>query len=320
MRPAAIGLTALLAAALSCGTEPDSARAPGASDPANGEETPTRAVRPTEYSTTLIVLSSNDDLSSSTVMEFSNYATSDSLRRRYSSWILRRSGWQSTLDEDWLDGPTRAPWRLFPTDSLRIVVSDDGDPQLLTVPGRRGPLTLELGDHLASWEDRVGTRHEIRIAQLGRGSQRTDGLAVQRRSAVPEPTLPSRYGAHQHAVLRSEDGAIIVIFSTERPELYGTPFAWMYADGLTQRWSTVETRTIEVASSSRLRRNVPVRMLVSIPEPGIRGEITAAAREFDARPTGAGPRPYHAVYRVSGWIEFGGQRRRVAGILERGEP
>ena len=32
-----------------------------------------------------------------------------------------------------------------------------------------------------------------------------------------------------------------------------------------------------------------------------------------------GPKPYNALYRVRGWIEFAGERRDVEGLLERGE-
>jgi hypothetical protein len=76
---------------------------------------------------------------------------------------------------------------------------------------------------------------------------------------------------------------------------------------------------VEVTPAPQLRRNVPIRTWFRIPEPEIRGEITVAERLFSEFPAEQGPQPYNALYRVTGWIEFAGERRTVEGLLERGE-
>jgi hypothetical protein len=274
----------------------------------------------TEYSTNLVFLPFEAAATRALVLDFANVATSGALRHHYLGWRLSGQGWQKILDAEADDVSFREPWRLFPIDSLRLTVTADGDPNALMVPSGRNEYTLELGEHLDRWEDRAGTQHEIRAASWAQRGLRIAGLAVQHRYAVAEPEHAARFGPYDRVVLRSQDGAIIVLFSTRAPETYGDSYAWMYADGLTRRWTELETRTVEVANSTQLRRNVPIRTWFRIPEPDIKGELTAAERLFDELPADQGPKPYNALYRVRGWIEFAGERRTVEGLLERGEP
>ena len=288
-----------------------------------GDARPGRAGAPsvtTEYTTSLLFLPYEATATRAMILDFANTATSDSLSHRYLGWQLLRQGWASVLDVDARDRPLREPWRLFPVDSLRLTVNADGDPNALILQAGTRDHTLDLGEPLDRWEDGAGTQHEIRQAIWSQRGQRLNGIAVQHRFAVSEPDYPARFGPYQRAVLRSEDGAIIVLFNNRDPEKYGDSYAWMYADGLTRRWTAVESRTVEVANSTQLRRNVPIRIWFQIPEPDIQGELTAAERQFNELPAEGGPKPYHALYRVRGWLEFAGERRNVEGLLERGEP
>ncbi|NIR43409.1 MAG: hypothetical protein GWN99_05650, partial [Gemmatimonadetes bacterium] len=154
--------------------------------------------------------------------------------------------WQTLLAVDSQTVPIRAPWRLMPVPALRLTVNADGDPDDLIFQVGSSDYTLDLGNHLDAWEDRAGTWHEIRDALWIAGNQRAPGIAVSHRFALPEPERPVRFGAYERVILRSEDGAIIVLFHTSDPDVYGDPFAWMYADGLTRRWTTLESRIVEV--------------------------------------------------------------------------
>ncbi len=200
-----------------------------------------------------------------------------------------------------------------------MTVTADGDPNALLLRTGSARYALEFGNLLDAWEDRAGTWHEIREAIWTQQGRRVKGILVQHRFAVAMPERPAVFGPYQRAILRSSDGAILVLFSTRDPELYGDAFAWMYADGLTRRWTAVETRTVEVANSSQLRRNVPIRTWFRIPEPDIRGEFSATERQYNELTVGSGPKPYNALQRVRGWIEFAGERRTVEGLLEQGE-
>jgi hypothetical protein len=274
----------------------------------------------TEYTTSLLFLPFEAAATRALILDFTSFATSDAVSHRYLGWRLTSQGWTSILDIESQEGPLREPWRLLPVDSLRLTVNADGDPDALVLKAGTRHYVLDLGELLDRWEDRAGTQHEIREAVWSQRGQRVNGIAVQHRFAIPEPERPARYGPYERAILRSEDGAIIVLFNTRNPETYGDSYAWMYADGLTRRWTALETRTVEVTNSTRLRRNVPIRIWFRIPEPDIKGELTAAERLFNELPVDRGPKPYNALYRVRGWLEFGGERRRVEGLLERGEP
>jgi hypothetical protein len=294
---------------VSSGEGSDSAPDPGAARP----------VAVTEYTTSLLFLPFEPATTRALILDFANVATSDAVDHRYLGWQLTGSGWRTILDIEARDAPLREPWRLFPVDSLRLMVTADGDADAVVLSTASGDNTLDLGEYFDRWEDGAGTRHEIREARWIQRGQRITGVAVQHRFAIPEPDQPSRFGPYDRAILRSADGAVVVLFSSRSPETYGSSYAWMYADGLSRRWTAVESRTVEVANAPELRRNVPVRIWFRIPEPDIRAEITVAERQLNEYPTAQGPKPYNALYRVRGWIEFAGERRDVEGLLERGE-
>ncbi len=273
----------------------------------------------TEYNISLQFLPIEAGGGQALSLQFANTATSAALNRRYGAWLLSGSRWRSVLDLTDEDEPVREPWRLLPADSLRMTVTADGDPNALLLRSGSARYALEFGNLLDAWEDRAGTWHEIREATWAQQGRRVKGILVQHRFAVAMPERPALFGPYERAILRSADGSILVLFSTRDPELYGDAFAWMYADGLTRRWTAVETRTVEVANSSQLRRNVPIRTWFRIPEPDIRGEFSAIERQYNELTVASGPKPYNTIQRVRGWIEFAGERRTVEGLLEQGE-
>jgi hypothetical protein len=279
----------------------------------------TTGVTATEYTTSLQFLPLEGTTTRGLTLDFANTATSRGLSHSYLGWELGRAGWRAVLEADFQDPPTQAPWRLFPTEGVGLTVTADGDPDVLILRVGSANYTLDLEEHLDGWEDRAGTRHDLREATLTRRGERIGGVTVQHRFAIPEPSRPARFGPYERVILRSEDGAIIVFFHTRSPQVFGDDYAWMYADGLTRRWTALETRTVEVANSSQLRRNVPIRTWFRIPEPDIRCELTAGERLFDELATESGPEPYQALYWVRGWVEFAGGRRNVEGLLERGD-
>ena len=303
-----------------CGGEPDPATSRAERSATRPDGSGPVTVTPTEYATSLTFLGGEANPPTALVLQFANYAGTDGLRRDYKGWLLNRSGWRSIMSYEFVDEPTRAPWRLFPGDSLKLIVDSEGDSKVVTILSAGANYSLELGESLDVWEDRAGTRHEVRVAQLAQRGQTTGGVVVQQRFAIPRPERPTAFGPYERVVLTSEDGAVIVFFHTREPETYGDPFAWMYADGLTRRWTEIEARTVEVANVSSLRRNIPIRSWFRIAEPDIKCELTVVSREIRELPTENGPKPYNALYRVTGWIEFAGERRNVQGVMERGEP
>ena len=281
---------------------------------------PAAVTAPTEYDEALVFFGTEDGPTTALAVDFSNYASFDGLHRRYRGWLLDRAGWHPILDDERRDAPTRAPWRIMPTDTLRLVVSEDGDVDAFVFRSRTTPLELDLGDRVEGWEDRGGARHELRWAQLGGRSERLNGIVVQRRLAIERPSRPGSFRPLQTAVLKTPEGTVLVLFDSAEPDALGESFAWMYDDGLTRHWTAIETRTVEVANAPELRRNIPIRIWFRVPEPDIKGELAATARLLDETPTDRGPKPYLALYRVRGWVEFGGERRNVEGVLQHSEP
>jgi hypothetical protein len=303
-----------------CRAEPDVETSANESGARLDDIAVTPSVTTIEYAISFQFLPFESSATRGLIVELANLSTRERLSQRYMAWALGAGGWRTILEDEQSEEPTRAPWRIFPSDSLRLTVDADGDPDALIFSADGEDRVLELGDRLDSWEDRAGARHAIRQAAFLRHGARVSGMIIEDRVILPEPDRPARVGPFERAIVRSNDGAVLVLFNTREPDRLGDPYAWMYADGLTRRWTAVETRTLEAASSTRLRRNIPIRISFRIPEPEIHGELTAAEREFEQFPAEEGPQAYTGLYRVAGWIEFGGERRTVEGILERGEP
>lgn len=319
MRFRSVCLLSLASILAGCGPSPDDRAQGGQPGDTLDEADRALSASPTEYTTSLLFLAVDPGPEQAVVLSLANLSSTTRLIQDYHGWELSRSGWREILEAQLDEAPIpRAPWRILPVPDLHLTITADGDADDVIL--RVGSLTrsLELGSQLDGWEDRAGTRHEIREAEWIQGGRRSRGIVVEHNFALPNPTGEGRFGPFERAVLRSADGALIVIFSTPEPERFGEPYAWMYADGFTRRWTLVETRTVEESNAAELRRNVPVRIGFRIPEPDIEGELTVVARRFRQLDTESGPKPYYALYQVRGWIEFTGERRSVEGIAERG--
>lgn len=314
-----IGVAALLVlgACMSDRSSEGRSAATAESDP---DPNASRGVRaPTEYSAELVFLSAETGTSEGLVLQLSNYASSSGLRRRYLARSLTRSGWRTLLDAEWLDGPTRAPWRVLPGDSFHLVVTDDGDPDAFVLHLDRATYTLDLAARLDSWEDRRGAWHEIRSAQLVRSNDRTPGIALHHRFVVPNPDRPVHFQDYYSGVLRVADGSFLVIFQPRDPETLGEPFAWMYSDGLTRRWTEIAVETVDSVAVTQLGRDLPSRIRITIAEPGVRGELRTSSRSLDELAEQPSRNAYHAAFRVRGWLEIGETRESVEGVLLRGQ-
>ncbi len=321
MRYAARLTTVTLLSLAACAREPATEGGSAEREPGRpSAPEATAVVTPTEYVTSVVFLPLEAASIRCVLLEFASDAAPDSLRHHYAGWQLTSRGWRSLFEIDSSTALIREPWRIFPFRPLRLTVTAEGDADAIIVPGATGAGTLDLGSQIDAWEDRAGTRHAIREAAWVRRGRRVSGIAATHRFAVAEPGAPARFGPYQRVYLRSTDGAVLTLFQTDSAEAFGDPYAWMYLEGLTRRWTDLEMRVTEVAYSDQLRRNVPVRIWFQIPEPAIKGELTAAERHFDGLDVPRGPKPYNALYRVRGWIEFAGERRKVEGVLERGEP
>jgi hypothetical protein len=143
----------LLLALQACGPDRTDEAASRQSAAQPGQPDSALAVTATEFSTSLLFLPLESGQTRAIVLELANFVTSDALQKRYLAWQLIGSGWRSILDLEAREAPLREPWRLFPSDSLRLTVTADGDAEALVIRGRQSDYTLELGEHFDRWED-----------------------------------------------------------------------------------------------------------------------------------------------------------------------
>lgn len=303
-----------------CGGEPSGgAPADAPADPPV-DDPDARSVRtPTDYATSLLFLDSGNGARTGMILHLSNYAEPTRLQRRYHAWLLVRSGWRELLTGEWIGGPVRAPWRVLPGDSFDVVVTDEGEPDAFVIRTARSSYTLELGPRIDGWQDRRGTGHELGSARLTGRDGRHAGILVRHRFVNRSPDRPTRFHTYFNAALQLADGSFLILFDPGGDEALGEPFAWMYRDGLTRRWTSLQIEVLERTSVPELRRNLPRRIRIAISEPEIRGELRTTSRVFSAWPDLPGVRAYHAVFGLRGSLEIAGARQAVEGILERGE-
>ncbi len=132
------------------------------------------AVTATEYSTSFLFLALESGQTRAIVLELANLATSEALEQSYLGWQLTGSGWRPILNLEAREDPLREPWRLFPSDSLRLTVTADGDADALII--RSGQPTTLSSSATTSTAGRTGpepgTTFARRCGSPGTANQR----------------------------------------------------------------------------------------------------------------------------------------------------
>src|SRR5690606_11016948 len=131
------------------------------------------------------------------IVAFYDFATLyDGVRilRTARGWFREDQRWNAFLNETWASEPIRAPWRLVPHGTFRIVAGEDEDVEVLIQRGAESETRLAAGIPLAAASPDHGVQLGLRLAELQVGAERFAGavLDVQiARVPAPEHRLPT---------------------------------------------------------------------------------------------------------------------------------
>lgn len=294
------------------------ARRPDVQPASTDTATDPLAERPTIYSTHLLFLATDARSPIGVSMHFVALAEPGRYVRDYRGWLLRDSVWTPITEFHLEEPPTRGPWRIFPAPGLRVIVGEQGELRTLIASGPTGSSRLTLGAALDRFEDPDAARRQIRHASLQLAAISVPGILLEEQAARLGSGMPPPFRSHETVALHLGRDDLL-IFSQQRDSAgYGSSFAWASLGGVNRRWDRVSVEALDLRPDTALGRPVPARWRITIPEPGLRGELVATAPGVSRR--GAeGRGPVHGLYFVRGWMDVQGRRRDARGILERGE-
>lgn len=278
------------------------------------------------YARRLIFLGPGQRLPTAAVFDFTSLSDSVGVRRGVRARLLTGDVWEPLMDAGWEFEPMREPWRVVPGDELRIVVDDAGELAAVAVDGQPG-VRLQPGALLAESSPDVGTQFVLRQATLRVDDEAVRGVLLDSQlgravspAAVPRPltadtgatnrtgrpTPIARAGAE--AFLVNNAGYYAVLATSA-----GGAIGWVSDAGRDEIHRGVALEPTDWSDDQGEIR-MPVQWRIGVPGSPLAGELTAAAS--DPSPLAdLGSLTALGYILVSGWVEDGGIRRDVFGLV-----
>jgi hypothetical protein len=236
-------------------------------------------------------------------LRFENRTEPDLLRLDYTGWVPGPDSWTSVLGVvDSIPVP-RAAWRVLPAGPLRVGVEDGGELSTLRLDLDGGPVQIDALEEISSWSGSTGQRESLRFADLQAGGRVESGWLLQRQRArlLDEPA-PERL-IQAFLLADTLGNGLLILRDRAFADAPATVWAWL--DGVQLDWS--DAVLLDLPGSTGL----PGSWSFEVPDVGLFGEITGSEPLLDELPEeGTGFR----LYRATGTIGFGDERRSLAGI------
>lgn len=239
--------------------------------------------------------------------------------RQARGYFARGSTWENFYDQSWATPPSRAPWRILPHGSLRLVVGDAD--AVAGVIFSEGPRQLELelsGGPLMEWTGNRGQIYRLQDGAAYLSDQRVSGLVLD---------MTRVHGAEEAAqgdwaFLTSGDSLQMVLENpTAAPP--GTPGgsrAWARLDFRDLRWPAVTIDWADVRGFQPARQDVPVSFTITSDADDLDGVLQVQSAQIQAG-TGPGPLlPVDALFLVSGTLRVEGGTYPVRGLYRHTRP
>lgn len=258
------------------------------------------------YARRFLFLSGREAAPGAVVLNFETLSAPAAIKRQAGAWRARDGKWEGLLDLAWSEEPIREPWRLVPHGPLRLIADERGEIEALLSRAEAGAFRLAPALLLGEWSSDDAAQYRVRRAELRLGNGRPlTGVLFDAQSGAPgtrSAAAPSELfltdGGELNLILNATDTAAgqLWIRDGERAEV---------RDGVTFGRDTT-------------RPGSPYR--IEAPGGELKGEVTElgevlavprlrAAGEDDAEPG--------VLHLVRGWIELGGKRRALFGVLRR---
>ena len=239
--------------------------------------------------------------------------------RRARGFFARGSTWEDYYDQSWETPPSRAPWRILPHGSLRLVV---GDGEVVEgVIFSEGPRQLELelsGGPLMEWTGARGQIYRLLEGAAYLSEQRVAGLILD---------MTRVHGAEEEAqgdwaFLTSGDSLQVVLENpTAAPAgTAGASRAWARLDFRDLQWPALTIDWADVRAFQPARQDVPVSFTITSDRDDMGGVLQVQTAQIQA---GAGPGPLlpvDALFLVGGTLRIEGRSYPVRGLYRHTRP
>lgn len=306
--------TAVLLAAIlggSCGGGNPGERAPetGADPGASGGGSAAAAIAPgTTYQRTVVFVEASGDSAQFFPWDFENRVETDGVHRSVRGWLGRAGQWRLFMEDQWTTPRTRAPWRIVPRGSARLVVGpEDALEEIYYREGVRD-LSLRPGRTVVEWSGQRGTTYRLLEGAVRLADVETEGLVLD---AFAVRTTDSGGGA-ELGLLIAGDRLQLVFANLDGPGRYR---AWARRDTLELFWPEVEVTWEETRSFERARRSVPVLWHMESADGTLSGVFESVSSHVQALEGDGAILPVLAVYEVAGRITVDEEEVAVKGFL-----
>lgn len=233
-------------------------------------------------------------------------------------YLARGGAWEPFYDETWQTPPSRAPWRIIPHTSLRLVVGEaDAIEAVIFAEGSR-KLDLELSNSLIDWTGMRGQQFQVLDAAVYLSDRRMSGVAMEMtRVHGSEDAEPGDW-----AFLVSGDSLQMVLENPTmtEPGTKGAYRAWARLDFRDLHWPSVTVSWAEVRAYQPARQDVPVSWALESGDGEMVGRLHVRSAQIQAG-KGSGPvLPVDALFTVSGTVKVQGHTYPVLGLFRHARP
>jgi len=305
----------LAVAALACGA-PD--RAPQG-DTSTPEPTASGNFRGRIYERNIVFTTLSEDSAFLVPWLMTAQTRPGRIDRRARGFVARGGTWENFYDQSWETPPSRAPWRVLPHGSLRLVVGD-GD-AVEDVIFAEGPRQLEVelsGGSLMEWTGAHGQIYRLVEGAAYLSDQRVGGLVLD---------MTRVHGAEESAqgdwaFLTSGDSLQVVLENPTAapPGTQGAARAWARLDFRDLQWPALTLDWADVRAFQPARQDVPVSFTLTSDEDDMGGVLQVQSAQIQAG-AGEGPLlPVDALFLVQGTLRIEGRSYPVRGLFRHTRP
>lgn len=306
---------ALLVGAAGCSPSPDPPEEPTLPD---GQDEISDPGPGRVYERHFVFIAARSDTSIMLPWSFITRTRPGGVIRHSQGWVVTDGSFDPFVDEVWDTPPSRTPWRLLPTSSIRLVVDlgDALDRMVYRAGGRR--LDMVFGSLRTEWAGPGGETIRLHDGSLLLPALDEPGLLLDlARSRTTEAPPGGDW-----AILVSGDSLQVVLEEPHIGEVRsGTPYRGWTRFALQDRsWPQLFVEWSLMRPFERARRDVPVAWTFASSDSRLRGELTAISMELTAG-EGASPLlPVEGFFYLEGTVTLDGQLFPIQGLLRHQQP
>jgi hypothetical protein len=241
------------------------------------------------------------------------YAGTDSVVHEAHGWLGRRGTWDAFYAERWTTPPTRAPSRVLPHGSLRLLVQQDDVIDGIVFGDGARRLELSLGQVRSTWGGPKGESIELLESVGYIADQRIEGTVMHMARASAGGAPPGG----DWGLLVSGDSLQLVLAADVEHGGEAEPVyrGYAYDAGSERLWTDVRLTWTTTEAFPPARRDVPVAWRLASADGSLSGELNRVSADIQAG-TGRGPLlPVRALYEVEGLMRVAGRTLPVKGLL-----